>query len=152
MNVIERCRLYLNYKDKIAFVQDLKNKIIAAQDAGDEAFKSGAGEAAYTVADKAGWLLVDELTDAMKAAENAANECYKLLRENAFDLSDYQSCCAYGVDDKKRVKVIFLDERVMYGLIYPWVYDNPQEMWLVCDDGTEIDLNRGWEVQDVEFV
>jgi hypothetical protein len=32
------------------------------------------------------------------------------------------------------------------------VYDNPQEMLLVADDGSEYFLDEGWEVYDVLFL
>lgn len=155
MTTEDRCNLYSEYKNRLALIQDLKSRIEAANKAAEEAFqreKKNDIESAYKAGDEAGWGLVDELNDILKVTEEEFTKIYKQLYDNAFDLSKYQSCCAYGLSIKKKVKVMLLDGTELYGEIYPWVYDNPQEMWLVQENGDEYDLDRGWEVKEVHFV
>lgn len=109
-------------------------------------------EIAYEKADEAGWLLYDELSISADSAKLEVEGLFKTLQENQFELSEFQSCCAYGISDKKPVKVILLDGRELIGVVYPLVYDNPQEMLLVADDGSEYFLDEGWEVYDVLFL
>lgn len=132
-------------------IKDLENKKMSAKEKADkifEEFKSNV-ELAYEKADEAGWILCDELDDEIKILEEKSKSLFKFLQENQFDLSDFQSCCAYGLSIKKPVKVIFLDGKEVCGLIYPLIYDNPQEMILCTEDGEEYYLDEGWEVDSV---
>lgn len=149
-----RCRIYTEYKEKLSIIKDLDKRILIAQKAGDEAFSNNKNtdtEKAYRLADEAGWILVDELTDLKLKTTADASALFKYLIDNAYDLSNYYSCHAYDIVDIKRVNVVLLDGTVISGIIYPYVYDNPQDMYLLQDDNSIIDLDKGWEVKQVDF-
>ena len=156
MTTDERCNVYLEYKKQVSIIEDLEKEIKKANEAGDISYQSSLSstdtEAAYTAGDKAGWFLADDLVDKKKEAELKLNDCYEKLLKNPFDLSEYYSCCAYGITDIKRVEVTLLDDTKLRGIIYPYVYDNPQEMVLEIENGDSFYLGEGWEVKSVTFL
>jgi hypothetical protein len=108
-------------------------------------------EKAYEEADKAGWISADELHDQIADAKTRREELYSILDKYEFCFDEYESTGAYGITEKKKVKVIFLDGREEFGLIYPWVYDNPSDYYLRTENGT-IDLGEGWEIAEIVLI
>lgn len=151
----ERQEIYRRWLLLTSEVDQLTAAKKAATAAGDKVFdewKSTDREKAFEEADQAGWILADEIDERLKVASEEAPRLHKILVENQFDLGDFQSCAAYGHNIKKPVKVTFLDGRGMTGLIYPYVYDNAQEMYLAVPDGPDYNLDEGWEVLSVVFI
>lgn len=161
MTTEERCDNYLKWRAALSSLEELEAKSRAAEKAGDLAFY-GANrnattleqkEAAYDIADEH-WALVDELKPQIDSLDEEVKKYHKLLKDNQFNLNDYYSQPGYGCTERKKVKVTLLDGTEMTGIIYPYVYDNADHMYLFRegDYSHDYDLDRGWEVKSVEFV
>lgn len=154
MTCSERRVLYQELKKLEDEINELKDRKNAATEAGQLAFREWEArdlDVAYAKADEAGWDLADQLDEQIAAKTSRIVEVSSVVWNYKFDFGEYESTGAYGQSVKKSVRVTFLDGSDRIGLIYPYVYDNPQEYYLATDGG-DINLDEGWEVEKIEIM